>query len=292
MGLFGFGGDDVPQLNLPDFPTLQTAGEARGIGTQFGKQETPLAYGAREGALSDLARGTEFYEQFQPTSFEQALGQQSFANIMPDVERSIKHNLSLSGIESSPVLAEQIGQARGTLGVDIGNILAQLGQQRATQSLTARLGIDPISQIINPIAGQELERDYQQQQGNYNQAVAQALADYQREIEQQNRKSQGISSIGSIAGAGLGMLAAPFTGGMSIPAGAALGGSLGGTAAGIFGGSQSPISMGDALSIMKAFPVDFKNDPKPQPSQASTQGRATNVFNMQGIGQNLGGFNY
>jgi len=277
MGLFG--GGNQAELKLPAAPTLQTGAQARGTALEFGQAQTPLALGARESALADIGRGTEFFEQFQPTSFEQALGQQSFQNIFPDVERSIRQNLSLSGIESSPVLAQQVGRARGQLGVDIGNILAQLGQQRATQSLQARLGIDPISQIINPISQQDLQQSNLQSQLQFQRDLAQSLADFQTQQQAASSKSAGISSLGSALGAGAGALFAIPTGGLSIPAGAALGGALGGAGASLFGGGASPIGLGDALSVIQAFPgTSGASTPQtPQGRAGTVQG----VFDQQ-----------
>lgn len=249
MGLFG---GDAPQLNLPEVPTLLSGSQARQTALDFGESVTPLALGARESALADLLtpESTQrFFEGFQPTSFEQALAQQSFANVIPDVERSIKQNLSLSGIESSPVLAQQIGEARGQLGVDIGQILANLGQQRGVGSLNARLGIDPISQIIGPVSGQDISQQNLQDQLQFERDLAQALVDFQGE-QQQQAKQSGLGALGgSLLGGGAGF----FLGG---PGGAALGASLGGSAGGALFGSgnaQTPLSLGDALSIGEVF---------------------------------------
>src|SRR3990167_4285834 len=69
----------TPQFSAPKLPTAE---EIYQQATTRAKTETPLAYGAREAGLSDLARGTPFFESFQPTSIEQALSNQYFQNIM------------------------------------------------------------------------------------------------------------------------------------------------------------------------------------------------------------------
>jgi len=259
MGFFGFGGNkSTPTIDLSGVRSaiegIEPFGAAFGRAEEIGGRISPLALGAREGALADLSRGTDFFEEFQPTSLEQALAQQSFQNIFPDVERSIKHNLSLSGIESSPILAQQVGRARGELGVDIGNILAQLGQRRAEQSLTSRLGIDPFGGILSPLAGADLAQSNFRQQNLVNLALQEAQADFQRRQQEAQQRSSGISSLSSLIGSGLGLAAAPFTGGLSLAGGAALGGALGGAASPLFGGGQSPFGLGDALSVIQAFP--------------------------------------
>lgn len=259
MGLFG----------SKKAPTLDLSGVRRAIegiesfDPAFGRSEeragriAPLALGARESALADIATPestTAFFQGFQPTSLEAALADQTFQNIFPDVERSIKQNLSLSGIASSPILAQQIGRARGELGVDIGNILAQLGQERGVGSLNARLGIDPFGNVLLPQTQQDLAQANLKQQAFIQLEQQQAFANFQQAQQDAQSKAQGISGLGSLIGGGLGLLAAPFTGGLSLAGGAALGGSLGGAAAGLFGGAQSPISLGDALSVSQAFP--------------------------------------
>jgi len=261
MGLFGFGEKEQPKLDLSGVREavggIEDFGQAFSRAEGIGQRISPLAIGARESALADIATpesATQFFEGFQPTSLEQALADQRFSNIFPDVERSIKQNLSLSGIESSPILAQQLARARGELGVDIGTVLANLGQQRATGSLNARLGIDPFGGVISPLAQSDIGQSNVRQQALIALEEAQAQENFRQAQEEANRRSQGISSLGSLIGTGAGLALAPFTGGLSLAGGAALGGALGGTAAGLFGGSQSPVSLGDALSISKAFP--------------------------------------
>jgi hypothetical protein len=256
MGLFS---SKKPSLELPAPPKYKTAQDLFNSAIGFAKQNSPLAYGAREGALSDLNRGTAYYESFQPTSFEQALGNQYFSNVMPDVERSIKQNLSLSGIESSPILAEQIGKARGNLGVDIGQILANLANERAKYSLSSRLGIDPYNTYGNFLET-DMSQDNLQKSTDYQYSLQRAMLDYQNNLANAKSKSAGIGTLGTLIGAGAGMALAPFTGGLSIPAGAALGASLGGTGASLFGGDMGGggINFGDALSIAQMFPSSGK----------------------------------
>lgn len=255
MGLFS---SKKASLDLPAPPKYKTAQELFNTAIGFAQQKTPLAYGAREGALSDLNKGTAYYESFQPTSFEQALSNQYFANVAPDVERSIKQNLSLSGLDSSPILAEQIGKARGNLGVDIGQILANLANERAKYSLSQRLGIDPYNTYGNYLET-DMSQDNLQKSTDYQYALQRAMQDYQSALAKQKSNAAGIGTLGTLLGAGAGMALAPFTGGLSIPAGAALGASLGGTGASMLGGDSSGgLSFGDALSIAQMFPSTSK----------------------------------
>ena len=246
MGLFGIGGD-TPTLTIPEAPDFISADEAFQGALGFGQQVTPLALQAREGALTDLSRGTEFFEGFQPTSFEEALQNQFFQNVFPDVERSIKQNLSLAGIESSPVLAEQISRARGELGVDIGQILANLGNQRGQFNLQSRLNIDPFRQILNPFADRQIAQDKLQKEADFQRALLQAQADFGGDISNFNQRGSTISNIGSILGGAGGF----FLGG---PAGAAIGAGIGGSAAQLFGGGAAPIDLATALQASQGLP--------------------------------------
>lgn len=159
------------------------------------KQEHGLAYGAREGALADLAKGTQFYESFQPTSIEQALGNQYFQNVMPEAERGIKAGLSMSGLEYSPLLGEQLGMARGKLGYDVGSYLSNLGNDRARYSLSSRMAIDPTTTYM-PAAN--LASDLERAQAGYNNAEAERQFRAQQDEIAYQRQNQG--NMGAMAG--------------------------------------------------------------------------------------------
>ena len=191
---------------------------------------------------------------------------------MPDIERSIKQNLSLSGMAYSPIFAEQIAEQRGKVGVDIGKYLANLGQTRATtgintlsnlyttaenrgiNSLNARLGIDPYS-TFSPYAETDINQSNAQVEADYAAALEKAKANYQQAMSKYQQGQSKVSGISSILGAGLGALATIPTGGVINPwTGAAIGGAIGGATSPLFGGGTSPVSFGDALSIAQAYP--------------------------------------
>jgi hypothetical protein len=231
---------------------------------------TPQAFGAREGALSTLSNPQstmDYYNAFQPTSFEQALGNQYFQNIYPDVQKQIAGRLSSAGIASSPILARLSGKAYGDLGVQIGQYLSNQANDRATGSLNARLGVNPWSDI-SPMANQGLQNAQwnQQQQAQY--AQQQAMAQYQQQMNSYNQSAGIKSLLGTGLGAGLGALFALPTGGLSLAAGAGLGSSIGGAGAQLFGGGQAPISLGQGLGIANMF----------QPGGLSSLGSPQNVF--------------
>ena len=173
MGCFG---GNSPSYSPPPAPRLRTAEELFGSATNWARTNNPLAYGAREGALADINR-PEFYSGFQPTSMEQALGSQYFQNIMPDIEKSIKHNLSLSGMASSPILSRQIARERGQVGYDVGKWLSDQGNQRAQYSLGSRLAIDPAS-VYGPYLNTDTGQSNSQAQYDYDAAQQQAQANY------------------------------------------------------------------------------------------------------------------
>ena len=287
-----FGKNKAPEIKIPDAPKLPTAKELFDQGIGYGQQYTPLAFGARENALQNIDQlkptpeffsqynlvqperiTQDYYNQFGPTSFEQALGNQYFQNIFPDVEANIKHNLSLSGVANSPILAQQIAKAQGQIGYDVGRYLSDLGQTRASQALgrdseliglgqrraelgqqginnifNAQLSIDPFQDVIGPYVGLGQSQGNAQANLNYNTEIQRAQADYQRALQDYQNKQAMISSIAQIGGGALGFA---FGG----PGGAAIGSSIGGTAAPLFGGSGQPaIGFGDAMSIFNSSP--------------------------------------
>jgi len=214
--LFGGGKSNIT-INVPKPPKLPTAEELFSAGRTEAQTTAPIAFGARETALQDIATPQatqEYFGAFQPTSLEEALGSQYFENIMPDLERSIKHSLSLSGIESSPILSQQIARARGDVGATVGEFLANQANQRALTSLQGR-NIDPMGMIM-PFVGTGMQQSTAQAnlQSQYDQQVMQA--DLYRQIQEAQSRASGISSIGSLLGGGAGFL-------MGGPGGAALG---------------------------------------------------------------------
>lgn len=192
------GKNSTPQYNAPPPPKLKTADELYGAATNYAKTNQPFAYGARESALSDLSKGSDYYAGFQPTSFEQALSSQYFQNVWPDTQESIKHGLSLSGLDSSPLLAEQLGKARGGLETQIGQYLSDQGNQRAQYSLTNRLNIDPNS-ILNPYLQTDMGQSNSQAQSDYDYAQQQAQIDYQQQIDKYNQQQALYKFIGQIS---------------------------------------------------------------------------------------------
>ncbi len=229
-----FGGDDdEPKQELPAAPQYKTAQQLFDEAMGYAKTNYPQAYGARESALGDISKGNAYYESFQPTSFEQALGNRNFQ----DIDRIIKQSLSMSGVESSPILAEQ----RAKAGTDIGEFLTNLGNERARYSLNSRMGIDP-NAVMSPFLNTNMGQSNLQTESDYENALIKASMDYQNALKAYNNKASGISTVSTLAGAGIGFA-------LGGPAGASLGASLGGTASPLWGGGEAPVSMGDALSM-------------------------------------------
>lgn len=267
MGCFS---NDPPEIYVPPPPKLPTAEEIFNEALNFNRENFPLSLEARENALGVLQTPEsiqDYFSGFQPTNFEQALASQHFANVLPDVERSIKHNLSLSGIESSPVLARELGRARGDLGVDIGQYLTNVGNARGASALSAQLGIDP-NMVIAPFAETGINQGNTQAQLNYGNDLMQAQADFQNALQDYQRKfalgrtigffSPAIGSAvggweaGLTGGTDLLKTAIPFMGGMggSGAPGGAGGASVGGSG---FGAGRA----GRSASLDPNFASDF-----------------------------------
>lgn len=189
------GKNSTPQYNPPAPQPVKSASDLYGAATDYAKTNNPLAYGARESGLSDINKGNSYYEGFQPTSFEQALGNKYFQNVWPGQEESIKHGLSLSGLDSSPLLADRLGYARGQTEFNIGDYLSQQGNQRATASLNARMGIDPQSVLQGYLNTDTNQSNTNTSQYNdYQQQLAQVA--YQQEVDKFNQKQQFYKTMG------------------------------------------------------------------------------------------------
>ena len=246
-----------PSYQPPKPPTLPTAAQLFQNAIGFAKTNTPLAYGAREGALADLNRGQDYYAGFQPTSFEQALANQYFQNVFPDTEKSIRNSLSLSGMAYSPTLARLTGKARGDIGVDIGSFLSNQGNERARYSLAQRLAIDPSSTYGNYL-DTDVNQSNNQANLDYNYAQQQAQQDYQNALQKYQQQQALYRTIGSISPLGGAIYggASGGSGGFSSSLGGTLstaqaalpfltaGGGGGAEAAGVAGGG---LNFGDAL---------------------------------------------
>ncbi len=217
-----FGGGDAPQYQAPAAPKLPTAEELFSAGTNYAKTNNPLAFGAREGALTDLQNPTNYYAGFQPTSFEQALGNQQFKNIWPDQQAYMMNLLGKSGMAYSPVAAQTLGNSYGNLASNIGQYLNTQANDRANQSLQARLGIDPMS-MVSPYVNAGVQQSNNQANYDWQAATGQANANYS--LQDYNKQQQ----MNQLLGQGLGAAGGFMIGG---PAGASIGSGIGGALGG------------------------------------------------------------
>lgn len=245
-------GKKAPTYN-PPAPVQRVSGqELFSQGTDYAKSNMPLAFGARESALSDLSKGNDYYASFQPTSFENALSNQYFQNVWPQTEAYTSNVLSKSGMGYSPVAAATLGKQYGDLSTQIGQYLSDLGNTRATNSLNARLGIDPMASILSPYVTTSANQSNLNASAmdQYNQAVAQQQ--YLEAMNSYKSKQAMASMAGQLGGAAIGALLAAPTGGMSIPMGASIGSSIGGAASPMWGGGSSSSSgdLGQILAMM------------------------------------------
>jgi len=236
-----FGGGSKVEYKAPPAPKLPTAEEIYQQAISQAKTQTPLAYGAREKALGymDTPQSTmDYYSQFQPTSFENALSNQYFQNTFPDALKQMRHRQSLSGFDT-PEYAMQEGELRGKVGFDIGSYLSNLNNTRATNNLSTMLGIDP-NTMISPYVSNAISQGNAQAQLDYQGALLQAQVDFQNALQE----AKEASSMASMIGSGIGAIGGSFFGNPML--GASIGGTIGGQIGG--GYSQAPIDLGTALS--------------------------------------------
>ncbi len=255
MGCFS---SKQPTYTPPAPPTLPTAQELYSQAMTFGNQNMPMAMGAREGALTDLQNPNAYYSSFQPTSFEQALGNQSFQNVWPDTQAYMANVLGKSGMAYSPVAAATMGKEYGNLSQSIGQYLSDQANTRATGSLNARLGIDPMSSIMNPFANMGQQQgnnqanlDYGYQQAQAQQQYQQAMNKYQQQQAAAKMFGQVSPVFGNIYGASTGNLGSSLSGTMDTMnafAPAAMGAMTGGA-----GGMGAALGTGAQKSALPVY---------------------------------------
>lgn len=273
----------------PEYPKIQPASVI--TGQDATKQAMDLAnqyfgpqMGAQAQGLADLGMGNAYYEQYQPTSFEQALANQQFQNIWPDEQALIMNQLSKSGMAYSPVAAATLGKAYGNLASGIGEYLNTQANTRATNNLTALLGFDPnayYGPISNAITGQSNQQATLTQNANMQNADAQ----YKNDLSRYAQNQSGMGALGTVGGAALGALLAAPTGGMSLGMGALLGSGIGNA---VLGGGNAGGSLGNYLLASQYL------QPQGQQAQSGTGSNGVDMVGnsmSQGYGQNMGGLN-
>lgn len=199
MGCFS---SQPPTYTPPAPPTLATAPDLYNQAQSFYQDN---GYGglltAQQTALNN-ANNPNYYSQFQPTSFEQALGNQQFQNIWPNEQAQIMQQLSKSGMADSPVAAATIGNAYGNLSTNIGEYLNSQGSTRASNAINAGLGISPGS-LLTPFVQTGQTQSNDQANLNYGYSQAQAQQQYQQQMnsyQQQQSLAQMLGYVSPVAG--------------------------------------------------------------------------------------------
>lgn len=199
MGCFS---SQQPTYTPPAPPTLATASDLYGQAQDFYQNN---GYGgllsAQQTALNN-ANNPNYYSSFQPTSFEEALGQQQFQNVWPNEQAAIMQQLSRSGMADSPVAAGTIGNAYGNLASGIGQYLNTQADTRATNAINAGLNISP-SQLLSPFVQTGQTQSNDQANLNYGYSQAQAQQQYQQQVnqyQQQQSMAQMLGYVSPVAG--------------------------------------------------------------------------------------------
>lgn len=197
-----FSNDDQPTYTPPAPPTLATASDLYNQAQSFYQNN---GYGglltAQQTALNN-ANNPNYYSQFQPTSFEQALGNQSFQNVWPDEQAAIMNQLSKSGMANSPVAATTVGNAYGNLATNIGEYLDTQANNRASGAINAGLQISP-SQLLTPFVQTGQTQSNDQASANYSYQQALAQQQYQQQMnsyQQQQGLAQMLGYVSPVAG--------------------------------------------------------------------------------------------
>ena len=194
MGCFS---DDQPTYEPPAPPKLQSAADIYGEATNWANTNFPAQMQAQAQALANV-NNPNYYAQWQPTSFEQALGNQQFKNIWPDQEAYMMNKLSQSGMAYSPVAATTLGNAYGNLSTQIGEYLSNQGNQRATNAINAGLNMSPMN-YINPYANTSQQQGNSQANLDYGYQQAQAQQAYQQQMNNYQNEQAFAKMLGGVS---------------------------------------------------------------------------------------------
>lgn len=245
MGGFFSLGKKAPSYPMVTAPKVMTGADAYSGAMNWGNKNFGNAMQARESALSDL-NNKDYYSSFQPTSFEQALADQSFKNVWPDQQNYMANVLSKSGMAYSPVAASTLGKAYGDTTFNIGQYLANQGNQRAQYSLASRLGIDPMS-IMNPYANAGMNQSNEQAGYDWQATKQNADAQYANAMQKYMRNQALLPIISKVSPLG-GFLAGGGEGAamwISNLMGGSSGGGYGNSGYGSGGQQSQPVNSGN-----------------------------------------------
>lgn len=275
MGCFS---SDQPTYTPPPPPTLATAPELYGQAQSF-YQDNGYGglLGAQQTALNN-ANNPNYYSTFQPTSFEQALGNQQFQNIWPDEQALIMNQLSKSGMAYSPVAAQTLGNAYGNLSTGIGEYLNNQGNTRATNAINAGLGISP-GQLLTPFVQTGQTQSNDQAQLNYGYQQAQAQQQYQQQMNQYQQDQSMAQMLGAVS---------PIAGNIYNATQGNLSSGLSGTFNTL--GQVAPLAM-SAAGMPGGFGIGSMFSGMGQGGQGGNGVNMASNSMSQGYGQNMGGIN-
>lgn len=281
----------MEQPSTPQYPQIQAANVVSGADATSQAMSLANQYFAPQMAaqgqgLADIAQGQQYYNNFGPTSLEQAVGNQYFSNVWPQEQAMIQNQFANSGMNFSPAMASTEANAFGTLGTNVGEYLSNQSNTNASNNLNYLMNTNPNSYyqpISNAITGQSNEQASLSQQA----AIQNAQAQYANSAANYNQQQATNGAIGSIGGAIAGGIGGSFAGN---PVGGAMVGSSLGSAA--FGGS--PVNLGNAMQAYQYYGsqpgqmpgqsnggTTVGNSTQPNYSNLSSNGYGTN--NVSGV---------
>lgn len=204
------GKPSTPQYPTVQAPTVMTGSDAYNQAQNFYSQNYPDLLTAQSTALNN-ANNPNYYASFQPTSFEQALGNQQFQNIWPNEQAAMMQQQSLSGQAYTPGASQAIGNAYGNLSTGIGEYLNTQANNRATNAIGAGLGISP-QNLLSPYAVLATGQSNAQAGLTQNANTQNASASYDNQLANYNQGLAQSVGIGSLAGGAAGFAAGGLPG--------------------------------------------------------------------------------
>lgn len=224
---------------------------------------------AQSTALSN-AQSPTFYNSFQPSSFQEALGNQYFSNVWPQENAQLQNQFANSGMNFSPALASTQANAYGNLASSVGQYESGIGQTQATNAINAGLGISPNS-VLSPYVTNDLNQSNinTQQQNTYNQALAQQQ--YQQQYNQYAQNNALASTIGQIS-----------------PIGGQIYGGATGTSGSAFAGTANTLGSPFSALAMNQAMTQYNSQPGVQSYGASSTNGAPSLSSSYSNGASSG----
>ena len=249
----------TPPTYTPPSPvslSLLSGQEGQQQGYSLAQQEYAPQMNAQAQGIADIGQGSNYYNNFGPSTLAGAVGNQYMNNIIPQQQAMIQNQFANSGMQNSPALANTEANAFGNTMANVGQYEQGVSNQNATNNLGQLMSINPMNYsqpLANSIFNQSNTQNEtnNQMQNQYNQALAQQQ--YQQQYNKYAQSNALASTIGQIS-----------------PVGGQIYGALTGTSGSAFGGTAQ--TLGSPMNALAMNQMMNQYNMQPGSYQAGSNG--------------------